>query len=330
MSQYAPVVVFTYNRCEHTEDLLNSLAACVLAKESDLVIFSDGPKREEHKESVSNVRKLINDPKWEGLFNSVRVIESKVNKGLANSIITGVTDVINEYNKVIVLEDDLVVAPQYLTFMNDALSAYENDDTKFAIAGWSYPIKALKDYEKDAWLFYRACSWGWGTWKNRWDKVIFDPDEAGFSQKLSDEYWVKKFCRGGNDLPGMLEMQLEGKRDSWAIRWNAWASQLDMMTVYPKDSLIVNNGRDGSGVHAHEGQQDYSASLRGEGVAYDFAKAKEKYIFDGIEIDEKLIKQAWLFDSDTLTKKVKRNLKTIFVDHKVPDVVKKAILKVKR
>lgn len=328
MVQYAPVVVFTYNRCEHTKDLLDSLAACKDADKTDLVIFSDGPKRESHEADIRKVRELINDPEWKIKFNSVKITESQKNKGLANSIISGVSEVIKEYKRVIVLEDDLVVAPQFLTFMNGALEAFEDDLDKFAIAGWSYPAKGLKNYNKDAWLFYRACSWGWGTWEDRWNKIIWDPKEARFEEKLSDVEWVSNFCKGGNDLPGMLKMQLEGKRDSWAIRWNAWASEFGQMTVYPKDALIVNNGRDGSGVHAHEGQEDYSSSLRAEDqLTYDFATPKESYAFDGIEIDKKLIRQAWLFDSDTLGKKLKRNLRTIFVEHKVPNVIKKLVVR---
>lgn len=326
MMQYAPVVVFVYNRCEHAKDLLDSLAKCTLADKTDVYVFADGPKNEAAKDKVNKVREMINSYENSSVFASYTVRESDINKGLAKSIISGVSEIIEKYGKVIVLEDDLVVATQYLTYMNDALSAFENDKSKFAIAGWSYPIKGLKSYDKDAWLFYRACSWGWGTWSDRWNKVVWDPDEAKFAKKLNNPKWCENFCRGGNDLPGMLKMQLEGKRDSWAIRWNAWAAELDMMTVYPKDSLIVNNGRDGSGVHAHEGQQDYSANLRNEeNLAYDFAPAKDKYTFDDVQLDAKLIKQAWLFDSDTFSKKVKRNMRTIFVEHKLPNVVKKVL-----
>lgn len=324
MLEYAPVVVFVYNRPNHTEELLDSLAKCRHADKTDVFVFADGPKNEAARENVSNVRSIIRKYEGTSQFSKYSIYESEINKGLAKSVISGVSEIISKYGRVVVLEDDLVVAPQFLDFMNGALEAYEKDETKFAIAGWSYPLNELKKYDKDAWLFYRACSWGWGTWGNRWNKVVWDHDKAGFEEKLKNPVWVDKFCRGGNDLPNMLKMQLEGKIDSWAVRWNAWAAELNMLTVYPKDAFVVNNGRDGSGVHSHEGQSDSSASLRNDDFSgISFASPKDEYLFDEIVFDKKLADRAWLYESDTLTKKIKRNLRTIFVEHRVPNVVRR-------
>ena len=322
MMDRAPIVVFVYNRADHAKRLLDSLSMCDGSVESEVFIFSDGPKESEdesinesNRKRVNEVRSLIHDSMWNEKFKSITVTEAEKNKGLANSIISGVTDIINRYGKVIVLEDDLVLAEGFLDYMNQALNAYQDDEEIFAISGWTYPCKGLKSYDKDGWLYYRACSWGWGTWKDRWANVIFDPIGANFEGKLANKEWCDKFCRGGNDLPNMLRMQLEGKRDSWAIRWNAAASDLDMMTLYPRESFVINEGRDGSGVHCGEASYEQG----------DFACSKVSYDFNDIKPNEKLIKQAWHFESDTLSKKIKRNLKTIFVEHKVPNVVKKLV-----
>ena len=332
----APVAVFVYKRADHTEELLQSLAACSLAKETDVFIFADGQKPvqdlevfERDAREIKQVRSLINDSKWTECFRSLAITEAESNRGLANSIIAGVTEVVNRYGRIIVLEDDLVVARDFLQYMNAALDYFENDKDKFAITGWSYPAKSLDEYKKDAWLFYRACSWGWGTWSDRWNKVEFDPKKADFEGKLKDSAWCDKFTRGGNDLPGMLRLQLDGKRDSWAIRWNAAAADLDMMTVYPKQSRIMNNGRDGSGTHCGEAAytqsdiQDLQASNQ-DSAATGNLRVPE-YDFSNIVPDKRLMKQAWYFESDTIDKKIRRNLRKIFVEHKVPDFIKKKV-----
>lgn len=315
--RYAPIVLFVYKRAGHTRGTLESLAKCIDAKNTTLYIFSDGSKNQdinsEEYRQISEVRSLIHEPLWKEAFANVVIKESDVNKGLANSIIGGVTSVINEYGNVITLEDDLVVAPNFIVYMNEMLRAFRDDSRVFAIAGWSYPLPDVARHDRDVWLYYRACSWGWATWKNRWDKVIWDSDEAGYARKLSDKEWCKKFSRGGNDLPGMLQRQLDGKIDSWAIRWNAAASEMDMMTVYPKVPVILNNGRDGSGTNCGENHVQQA----------DFAPEKVNYYVEQIKPNDSLIRSAWLFDSDTFSKKVTRNLKTIFVEHKVPNVIKK-------
>lgn len=316
MSDLAPIAIFVYKREEHARTMLESLSACHKACESELFIYADGPKSSEDIEAVYKVRELIHETRWIQGFKNVTIIESNQNKGLANSVVAGVTDIINRFGKIIVIEDDLILSKQFLVFMNQALGAFEEDkDRVFAISGWTYPLPSLGRLSKDAWAYYRACSWGWATWKDRWDKVEFDPLKAGFAEKLSNQMWCKKFSRGGSDLPGMLQMQLEGKRDSWAIRWNATASDLDMITIYPTSSNVFNNGRDGSGTHC--GKLAYTQ--------LGFDEGKENYDFSEIVLDDKLVKEAWRFDSDTLDKKIRRNLRTIFVEHKVPNVIKKLI-----
>lgn len=313
ISEYAPITVFVYKRADHTVNLLESLARCDGAKNSEVFIYADGAKGSEDEEAVKEVKNLINEPRWQEAFKSWNVFESDRNKGLANSIIAGVTEIVNRYGKIIVLEDDLVLAPQFLRYMNQSLETFKDDQRIFSAAGWTYPVPAFKKkYKKDAWLYYRASSWGWGTWADRWNRVEFDPVKADFAGKLDNPEWCAKFSRGGTDMPGMLKLQIEGKRDSWAIRWNAASVDLDMVTVYPTVSNVYNDGRDSSGTHC--GVLPYTQ--------LDFDEGKEVYDFEGIELDDLLLKQAWKFDSETVGKKIKRNARALFVDHKVPPVIK--------
>lgn len=321
----APIAVFVYKRMEHTANLLTSLAGCVHAKETEVFIFSDGPKKETDVADVSAVRNLIHDSKWEDLFGKITVIEAPSNKGLANSIISGATQIINEYGKVLVLEDDLIVAPYYITYMNQALNAFENSDNIFAVAGWSYPVKELENYKKDAWLHYRPCSWGWGTWKDRWDKVVWDPEEAHFMDKLSDRNWLGRLDKAGTDLAPMLRRQLNGEIDSWAVRWTANQVELGMLAVFPTHPVVFDDGRDGTGTHAHARQGndavDNNRKLE-QFISSTFVYGKEVFDFSDAQLDKKIVRAAWNYDSDTLVKKIKRNLKKIFVEHNIPDFMK--------
>lgn len=325
-NKLAPIVIFVYKRADHTLNLLESLTECPLASDSDVYIYADGAKKPEDEADVAAVRNLIHEERWTQVFNSLTIIESSANRGLANSIIGGATDVINRYGKVLVLEDDLIVEPQYIAYMNQALDAFGNDNSKYAVVGWTYPVNALKGYKKDAWVHYRPCSWGWGTWKDRWDKVVWNHEDAKFEEKLSDSAWCDKFKRAGNDLAPMLRRQLDGKIDSWAIRWTAAATDLDLMTVFPTVPVITNDGRDGSGTHAHAVDNDSRAKVNNishRSCDDIMVNGKLLYDFSGISINKKIIRQAWNYDSDTIYKKIKRNLRKIFVEHKVPEVLKK-------
>jgi len=245
MKQYAPIVLFVYNRPDHTQKTLEGLAANLLANESDLIIYSDASKNQQAIEGVNAVRSFIKHIKG---FQSVTIIERDKNWGLANSIIDGVTSVVNKYGKVIVLEDDIVTSPYFLTYMNEALTIYENYEQVISIHGYIYPVKKkLPDY-----FFLRGADcWGWATWKRGWD--IFNPN----AQYLLDEIKKQKLDKLFNfynsyDYTGMLQMQIDGKISSWAIRWYASAFLAEKFTLYPGESLIKNIGNDGSGTHCDD------------------------------------------------------------------------------
>ncbi len=158
MNVFAPIILFVYNRPAHTKQTVESLKNNLLVKESDLFVFSDGPKNNLDEKLVKEVRKYI---KGINGFRQINIFEKNENKGLANSIINGVTQVLNEFKKSIVIEDDLVSSPFFVKYMNEALNFYQNENKIFSISGYSYPIDIPVKYNNDIYLLPRASSWGW-------------------------------------------------------------------------------------------------------------------------------------------------------------------------
>lgn len=237
----APIVLFTYNRLWHTKQTVEALQKNALANESELFIYSDGAKNDAVSLHVRNVREYLQT--IEG-FKKVTVIEREKNWGLANSIIDGVTNIVNKYGKIIVLEDDLVTSPCFLTYMNEALTLYENEPNVISIHGYIYPVTELPD----TFFLKGADCWGWATWRRGWDRF-----EAN-GQKLLDEVYKHKLQKeadfdGAYAYTQMLKDQIQGKNNSWAIRWYFSALLQDALTLYPGKSYVQNIGLDGQGTH---------------------------------------------------------------------------------
>jgi len=243
-----PLVLFVYNRPWHTRQTVEALQKNELASESDLFIFSDGIKRAEHAEAVREVRDYIHS--IDG-FKSVTITERDKNFGLSRSIIAGVNEIINRFGKAIVLEDDLVTSPYFLRYMNDALTLYQDESQVASIHGYVYPIK---DVVPETFFIKGADCWGWGTWKRAWD--IFEADGNKLLQEIYDKQLAKEFDFGGTyPYTKMLQDQIAGNNDSWAIRWYASAFLRHMLTLYPAKSLVKNIGLDSSGTHCGESTQ---------------------------------------------------------------------------
>jgi len=242
MSDLAPIVIFTYRRIPIK--LIESLRCNKISKYSILYIFSDGYKNETDKEDVLKVRKFIKNVDG---FKETNVVERKRNYGLSSNIINGVITIIRKFGKIIVLEDDLVVSEDFLEYMNEALSFYKNDKKVWSISGYSPPLKCLKSYNKDVFLAPRVNSWGWATWKDRWENVDWDIKDWNNFKKSKD--CIRRFNLGGNDLYKMLELQMLGKIDSWAIRWCYNQYKYGAYTLYPKYSKVKNIGFDSLGTH---------------------------------------------------------------------------------
>lgn len=233
----APIALFTYNRLEETKQTIQALQNNYLAKESELFVFSDGPKNEKVVNKIQAVREYLTNV--EG-FKKVTIVASEKNKGLAKSIISGVSKVLETFNSVIVVEDDLVTTPNFLDFMNQALEFYKNDSKVFSISGYTLNLPSLKEYEKDIYFGYRASSWGWGIWKDRWQPIDWVVND--YTTFIKNKKRVNDFKRGGSDMPRMLKNQMIGKIDSWAIRFCYHQFKEDLMTVFPTVSKLESIG----------------------------------------------------------------------------------------
>lgn len=240
----APIVLFVYNRPEHTKRTLDCLSLNAHAAESDLFIFSDGPKSPDDKEKIDRVRSILGE---ENRFKSVSLNLKPENIGLADSVIEGVSEIIDRFGKVIVVEDDIYTANNFLSFLNNALNQFENTKSVYSISGYGYPIQVPDYFRDDVYLFERSCSWGWATWKDRWDSCRWNLDES--ESIFSDKKIQKQFNAGGNDLTEILKKYLFGVIDSWAIRWAFCHFENEAFCLYPRKSFVSNAGMDGSGTH---------------------------------------------------------------------------------
>lgn len=237
---YAPIALFTYNRADHTQRAVESLLKNAEAKFSDLFIFSDGPKTPEKKAGVEENRKYIHTISG---FKSISIIEREKNWGLANSLIAGITEVINKYGKVIVVEDDLILSPYFLQFMNEGLEKYKDDDRVGTITGFVPPIK--DKLPETFFLKYFQC-WGWATWKRAWD--LLETDARPLLKGL--RFKKTKFDVGGGvGNYGNLYCQKVGLVDSWYLRYYASLFLKDKLSLYPGRSMVTNDGLDGTGTH---------------------------------------------------------------------------------
>lgn len=251
--ELAPITLFVYNRPNHTKKTVEALQKNSLAKESELFIFSDGPKNKEVIDKVLEVRNYI---KTISGFKKVEIIERNENIGLANSIISGVTEIVNKYGKIIVLEDDLVTSPYFLSYMNNALVFYENEDKVISIHGYNYPVK--KELPETFFLRGTDC-WGWATWKRGWD--LFEPDGKKLLKELENRNLIKELdLNGAYSFSGMLRRQIAGFNNSWAIRWHTSAFLKNKLTLYPGRSLVENIGQDRSGTHTNS-EKIYKANM---------------------------------------------------------------------
>jgi hypothetical protein len=223
------------------------LAANEGAEESDLFIYSDAPATAASEQSVRTVRGYLRTVTG---FRSVTVIEREKHMGLADSVIAGVTEVLSRADSVVVMEDDLLTTRNFLTFVNSALSTYERRPDVFSVTGYNYPLRMPSSYSEDVYLSYRSTSWGWGTWRDRWQKV--DWAVSDFADFVRDPRAQELFRRGGDDLPRLLEMQMSGEIDSWSIRFDYAHYKHDAFCVHPVVSKVQNIGFDGSGVHREE------------------------------------------------------------------------------
>lgn len=248
---YSPIILFVYNRPSHTEQTLKALSQNTLAPDSILYIFCDGPKpnsTSEQLEKIKETRKIVKSHQW---CKEVNIIESKENKGLAASIIQGVTEIINKHGTAIILEDDIVTGKYFLEFMNESLSKYKDEKEIWHISGWRDPIKHTKN--NSSYLYPTMDCWSWATWTDRWQNYKKD---ATYYKSIFTDSMKKAFNIDGAD-PYMwlqIEENISGKINTWAIFWYATIFLKHGLCIAPTTSLCKNIGFDNSGVHCSENQ----------------------------------------------------------------------------
>jgi hypothetical protein len=256
----APVVLFGYNRPQHILKTLDALNNNGLADQTDLYIFLDAAKEEADQLLVLEVIEVCEKFNWNGTKKVISLRHE--NHGLAKNIIDGVTRIVNQCGRVIVLEDDLETSEGFLTYMNEALELYEAEKQVMHVAGYMFPI-SLKS--KSDTLFYQVTScWGWATWADRWKHLNTD------AQYLFDElnkremtYWFD--LDGSGMFLHQLEYNISGRFKTWAIKWQASVNLMDGLTLHPSKSLVRNIGFDNSGEHCREDskyvKQDIAAEI---------------------------------------------------------------------
>lgn len=244
MQDFAPIVLFVYNRPSHTRRTLWALEKNELAEQSDLYIFADAAKNTRDIEHVNAVRAIIREP-WK--FAHIHIIERAHNKGLADSVIEGVSKVVAKHGRAIVFEDDLESSPFALRYFNDALREYAQDNYIMHISGYMYPVAEVERLP-ETFLFRVPSSWGWATWERAWK--LFNPDMADLTTGLKrrDRYEIS--VERSENFWKQVKQFKTGKINSWAIRWYLSMYRNKGLALYPRYSHIQNIGTDGSGTHS--------------------------------------------------------------------------------
>ena len=242
-----PLAFYAYNRPDHTARALDALAACLRKDEFEFYFFSDGARNAEAEADVAEVRRVLtaNADRF-----SAQIIERPTNLGLARSIVNGVSRLCESHGRVVVLEDDLIVSPDFLHYMVSALDHYENENNVMQVAG--YTVAPPQQLDTDVFLLPVTTTWGWGTWQRAWEKFSWTPE--GWPEKKNNEQWLSSFqINGAGNYVLMLEDRLAGRNNSWGILWWYAVSRCGGEVVYPGNSLVWNDGFDGSGVHCGSG-----------------------------------------------------------------------------
>jgi hypothetical protein len=275
----APIALFIYKRPEHARRTITSLKACLGYEESPIYVFADGPKTEAEVPAVQATRAAVR----ELLGPRAVFVEQDHNRGLANSIIAGTTELCERHGRVVVVEDDLTLAPSFLRFLNEGLERYKDEPRVMQVAGHMFDVPALAD-KQEALFLPKITSWGWATWKRAWDQ--FDPSASGWREFLVGAN-AKRFDLGGRcDYSGMLRRQMSGGIDSWAIRWQYSVFVQGGLVLYPPRSLVVNLGFDGTGTHGRLSLPVRQARLE-DAAAFDFPtrvteSPEEEHVFEAI------------------------------------------------
>jgi len=238
----SPIAIFAFNRPKHLDRLLTSLEGNPEFLDSPTYIFIDGPRNSTENEKVQAVEVLARSKTW---VRDLHIIKSERNRGLSSSLMSGIDMVLNRHERIIVLEDDLIVSESFLGYCNRALDFYEHLPAIASIQGYTVDIQYT---DRDIYFLKGADCWGWATWKNRWDDMSRDSNKL-LSQLVEASLQTKFDLDGAYPYTQMLKRQAAGELDSWAIRWHASMFLQNRLSVYPRRTLVENLGQDGSGTH---------------------------------------------------------------------------------
>lgn len=244
----APIAFFCFNRADKTKLVLEALAKNDLAKESDIYIFCDGPRNIKDLKDIQEVHKVIDEVQG---FRKKYIFKKEINHGLQISLINGINQILDKHNSIIIIEDDIITAPSFLKFTNEALNFYKYEKNIWCVSGFNYPKNLItfpQNYSED--IFFvkgKNSSWGWGTWKDRWEKIDFEIRD--YKDFVSNKELVAKFNRAGSNMADMLRMQHSGKINTWDIQMSYAMFKNDGYGVQSIKPLTKNIGFDSSGTH---------------------------------------------------------------------------------
>lgn len=239
----APIAVFAYRRPDHLRNTLQSLMRCDGFAGSPVFVYCDGPRSEAERADVEATRAVAR----ELLGEDAEYHFSATNRGLSASVIAGVSDVLKRFDRIIVIEDDLLLSPGFLSYMTNSLTLYADEARAFQVSGYTFEVPALARAGMSAFLPFTT-SWGWATWRRAW--CHFDAAATGWERLQTEPDLRRRFnLDGAYDYATMLERQMQGKRDSWAIRWYWSVFSAGGLVLFPPTALVKNEGMDGSGTH---------------------------------------------------------------------------------
>jgi len=272
----APIVLFTYKRIDSLKKSLASLSRCPLSADSELIVFSDAPKNDTDIEKVEAVRTYLRTVTH---FKKIKIVERVSNMGVDYNIINGIKEIAAHCSSFIILEDDLIFAENFLLFMNQALSHYENYPDVLSVSGFSFVGKIPENYPYDTYFTNRSWSWGWGSWGSKMQAVDWDvKDFDNFIKNGQEQALFNK--TGGSDLTKMLRETMEGKIRAWDIRLFYYQFKHKLVSLYPVSSKTVNIGFTKEGSNTF-GYNRYKTTL-------DMSN-KQDFVFPGnSHIDERL------------------------------------------
>lgn len=270
------VAVFCYKRAGKLKACVDALLKNPECPDMDIIFFSDGYKGEKDKEGVLEVRRYID--LLTGFRNVIKQFRPK-NYSTGPNFEEGLKYLTNNYNQFIVVEDDLVVSPNYISYLMQSLEFYKEQKTIFCVTAFCFPL-SLNNYPYDTIIYKRFCSYGWAGWSDRIKDVIWDHKEL--NKLISNSFDFKNRLNAeGYDLFRMLKKQIKGDISTWDIQMQVHVAENRLKVVYPVISKVNNIGFDTESTNTFG--IDYLKTPLDTGVKRKFRFADENQIRPDLE-----------------------------------------------